>query len=89
MVGDHRFGASYVGDLTSLSRRERDVLALMAQGRSNAGIAKRLWITQGTVEKHVTKIMNKLGLADSSDDHRRVRAVVIFLEQTAQHTIPA
>jgi DNA-binding NarL/FixJ family response regulator len=66
--------------LTALSDREREVLALMAEGRSNAGIARRLWVTEGTVEKHVRHILTKLDLRDTDDDHRRVRAVVTYLE---------
>jgi DNA-binding NarL/FixJ family response regulator len=66
--------------LAVVSDRERDVLALMAEGRSNAGIARRLWITEGTVEKHVRSILTKLGLPDTDDDHRRVLAVLTFLE---------
>ena len=66
--------------LEELTRREREVLALMAEGRSNAGIGRRLWITEGTVEKHVHSIMTKLSLADTDDDHRRVLAVVTFLD---------
>jgi DNA-binding NarL/FixJ family response regulator len=67
--------------LAVVSERERDVLALMAEGRSNAGIARRLWITEGTVEKHVRSILTKLGLSDTDDDHRRVLAVLTFLEK--------
>ena len=66
--------------LEELTRRERDVLALMAEGRSNAGIGRRLWITDGTVEKHVHSILTKLRLPETDDDHRRVRAVVAFLD---------
>jgi len=66
--------------LAVLSVREREVLALMAEGRSNAGIARRLWVTEGTVEKHVRAILTKLGLAETDDDHRRVLAVLTFLE---------
>jgi DNA-binding NarL/FixJ family response regulator len=66
--------------LERLSEREREVLALMAEGRSNAGIARRLWVTEGTVEKHVGAILTKLDLLDSSEDHRRVLAVLTFLE---------
>jgi DNA-binding NarL/FixJ family response regulator len=66
--------------LAVLSPREQEVLALMAEGRSNAGIAQRLWVTEGTVEKHVRSIMTKLDLHETPDDHRRVRAVITFLE---------
>jgi len=66
--------------LDELTPREREVLALMAEGRSNAGIARRLWVTGGTVEKHVHSILAKLRLPETDDDHRRVLAVVTFLE---------
>ncbi|MEU8226727.1 response regulator transcription factor [Kribbella sp. NPDC048915] len=66
--------------LAELSPREREVLALMAEGRSNAGIAKALWVTEGTVEKHVRHILAKLSLPETENDHRRVLAVVTFLE---------
>jgi serine/threonine-protein kinase PknK len=66
--------------LEVISAREREVLALMAEGRSNAGIAKRLWVTEGTVEKHVRSILTKLNLPETGDDHRRVLAVITFLE---------
>jgi DNA-binding NarL/FixJ family response regulator len=66
--------------LAELSPREHEVLALMAEGRSNAGIAHRLWVTEGTVEKHVRHILAKLNLPETDDDHRRVLAVVTFLE---------
>ena len=66
--------------LAALSVREREVLALLAEGRANAGIAKRLWVTEGTVEKHVRAIMSKLGLAETDEDHRRVLAVLTFLD---------
>jgi DNA-binding NarL/FixJ family response regulator len=66
--------------LAALSPREREVLALMAEGRSNAGIAHRLWVTEGTVEKHVRSILTKLTLPETEDDHRRVLAVLTFLE---------
>ena len=66
--------------LEELTAREREVLALMAEGRSNAGIGRRLWITEGTVEKHVHSILTKLRLAETDDDHRRVLAVVAFLD---------
>jgi DNA-binding NarL/FixJ family response regulator len=66
--------------LAQLTPREREVLGLMAEGRSNAGIARSLWVTEGTVEKHVHSILSKLPLAESEDDHRRVLAVITFLE---------
>jgi serine/threonine-protein kinase PknK len=66
--------------LAALSAREVEVLALMAEGRSNSGIARRLWVTEGTVEKHVRSILSKLNLSEAEDDHRRVLAVVTFLE---------
>jgi DNA-binding NarL/FixJ family response regulator len=72
--------------LAALSEREREVLALMAEGRSNAGIAHRLWVTEDTVEKHVRSILSKLSLPETGDDNRRVLAVVTFLE--ARRRIP-
>jgi DNA-binding NarL/FixJ family response regulator len=66
--------------LDTLSPREQQVLALMAEGRSNAGIARRLWLAEATVEKHIRSIMTKLDLAQTDDDHRRVRAVIAYLE---------
>jgi DNA-binding NarL/FixJ family response regulator len=65
--------------LDVLSSREREVLALMAEGRSNSGIARELWVTEGTVEKHVGSILMKLRLPDADDVHRRVLAVLAFL----------
>jgi DNA-binding NarL/FixJ family response regulator len=74
-------GARHRDDpLAQLTPRERDVLGLMAEGRSNAGIARAIWVTEGSVEKHVHSILAKLPLAESEDDHRRVLAVITFLE---------
>ncbi|HWM07150.1 MAG TPA: response regulator transcription factor [Actinophytocola sp.] len=66
--------------LSQLSAREKEVLALMAEGRSNAGIGRQLWVTEGTVEKHVRSILAKLDLPETGDDHRRVLAVIKYLE---------
>jgi serine/threonine-protein kinase PknK len=66
--------------LDALSPREREVLALMAEGRSNSGISRELWVTEGTVEKHVRSILMKLRLPETDDMHRRVLAVLTFLE---------
>lgn len=66
--------------LDDLSPREREVLALMAEGASNSGIAGRIFVSEGTVEKHVRSILGKLDLPESETDHRRVLAVLKFLE---------
>lgn len=65
--------------LASLTRREQEVLALMAEGRTNVGIGRRLWLTERTVETHVSSILTKLGLAGGEEDHRRVLAVLAYL----------
>jgi DNA-binding NarL/FixJ family response regulator len=70
--------------LSDLTAREREVLALMAEGRSNAGIAGQLWLAEGTVEKHVRHILAKLRLPETRDDHRRVLAVVTFLKSSKE-----
>lgn len=66
--------------LAALSTREHEVLTLMAEGLSNGGIGRRLWVTEGTVEKHVRSILTKLDLPETGDDHRRVRAVIMYLD---------
>jgi DNA-binding NarL/FixJ family response regulator len=66
--------------LDVLSPREREVLALMAEGASNAGIARRIFVTEGTVEKHVRSILTKLDLPENDTEHRRVLAVLRYLE---------
>jgi serine/threonine-protein kinase PknK len=71
--------------LERLTPREADVLALMAEGRTNAGIADRLWLTERTVETHVSSILAKLELGATGHDHRRVLAVIAFLEH---RTVP-
>ena len=76
LVGRRRQGHDPIDDL---SDREREVLALMAEGRSNRAIAERLVITERTVEKHVRSILAKLRIPESEDDHRRVLAVLAYL----------
>jgi DNA-binding NarL/FixJ family response regulator len=70
--------------LRVLTAREREVLALMAEGRSNAGIARQLWISEGTVEKHIRSILTKLNLPETDEHHRRVLAVLTFLDQAGR-----
>ena len=77
LVGQRRQGDD---PLTELTEREMDVLSLMAEGRSNRAIAERLFIAEHTVEKHVKRIFAALGLQQSADDHRRVLAVMKFLD---------
>jgi DNA-binding NarL/FixJ family response regulator len=67
------------GRLAALTPREREVLSLMAEGRSNHAIARTLYVTEGAVEKHVKNIFGKLGLAQTGADHRRVLAVLTYL----------
>jgi DNA-binding NarL/FixJ family response regulator len=76
LVGKRRH---HDGLLEQLTDREREVLALMAEGRSNKAIAERLHVTEHTIEKHVKSIFGTLRLPPSADDHRRVRAVVAYL----------
>lgn len=66
--------------LAALTPREREVLGLMAEGRTNAAIARRLWLSERTVETHVTGVIAKLGLPGGADDHRRVLAVLAYLD---------
>ena len=77
LIGPPRRGDS----LRTLTPREREVLALMAEGRTNTGIARKLWLTNRTVETHVGSILAKLGIDDNDEDHRRVLAVLTFLGQ--------
>jgi DNA-binding NarL/FixJ family response regulator/class 3 adenylate cyclase len=76
LVGRHRRD----DPLAELTPREREVLELMAEGRSNTGIAERMVVTERAVEKHVTSIFQKLGLPQASEDHRRVLAVLTYLQ---------
>ena len=69
------------GPLDELTPREREVLALMAEGRSNQGIADKMIVSVGAVERHVTSIFSKLGLHQAPEDHRRVRAVLQYLRR--------
>ena len=69
--------------LAELTPREREVLGLMAEGKTNAGIAKQLWLTEKTVETHVRSILGKLELPPDSDTHRRVLAVVTYLRRAS------
>ena len=76
LVGRPRRGRDPLNELTA---REREVLALMAEGRSNRAIGERLFVTEHTVEKHVQNIFSKLEISATTDDHRRVLAVLTFL----------
>lgn len=70
------------GPIADLTEREREVLELMAQGRSNKAIAAEMFVTEGAIEKHISKIFDKLDLSQSSEDHRRVLAVINFLQSS-------
>ena len=72
------------GPVDSLTTRERDVLALVAEGRTNAAIARRLWLSERTVETHISGVIAKLGIAGTVDDHRRVLAVLAYLESVGR-----
>lgn len=75
------FSRRQEGPLTNLTPRELEVLGLMAEGRSNAGIAKALVLTVGAIEKHIASILGKLDLPQSETDHRRVLAMLTYLQQ--------
>ena len=82
-------GRRQTSALSELTPREREVLALLAEGCSNAGVARRIVITQRSVEKHVTSIMSKLGLPSEPEAHRRVLAVLAYLEDESAGTVRA
>jgi DNA-binding NarL/FixJ family response regulator len=89
VVGQLLSGQARVDPMAALTPREREVAALMAEGRSNQAIGERLVITERAVEKHVTGIFGKLGLAQSWVDHRRVLAVLAFRRAERSQLIPA
>ena len=76
------------GPLAALSKREREVLSLIAEGLSDRGIAQRLVVSLNTVGTHVQHVFTKLGLPDSSADNRRVRAAIAWLQAPARGTSP-
>jgi len=80
VVADLLSGSRQASALAGLTERERDVLAAMAEGRSNSAIASRLVVSERAVEKHISNIFSKLGLPPSDSDHRRVLAVIAYLE---------
>jgi DNA-binding NarL/FixJ family response regulator len=89
VVVTHLLNASQrAGALSDLTTREREVLALMAEGRSNSAISSLLVITERAVEKHIGNIFSKLGLPPSQDDHRRVLAVLRYLESARNASLP-
>jgi DNA-binding NarL/FixJ family response regulator len=71
------------GELEALTPREREVLGLVAEGKTNAGIARQLWVTEKTVETHVSSILGKLGVSQAEDGHRRVLAVLVYLRASS------
>jgi DNA-binding NarL/FixJ family response regulator len=77
---ESRRGGAAGGALETLTPREREVLELMAEGRTNAAIARKMFVRPGAVEKHISSIFSKLDLPASDDDHRRVLAVLTFLQ---------
>jgi DNA-binding NarL/FixJ family response regulator len=85
VAAERRRASSRLGELTA---RERDVLALMAQGKRNGAIARVLVITENSVQKYVNSIFAKLGLTAESDDDRRVRAVLLFLAEQIHDSTP-
>ena len=80
MLGRRRAG----GPLDELTPRERDVLAAMAEGKSNSGIAEQLVVTEAAVEKHIGRIFGKLGLGPTTTEHRRVLAVLMYVRGSAR-----
>jgi DNA-binding NarL/FixJ family response regulator len=80
LVGELVSASRREDPLAELTQREREVIALMAEGYSNSGIARRLVVAESTVEKHVHSILAKLRLPDTEDEHRRVLAVITFLD---------
>jgi DNA-binding NarL/FixJ family response regulator len=84
LLHDHCDAQRAHDPLAVLTARERDVLALMAEGRSNHGIGERLFLSPKTVETHVHRIFRKLELPPAAEDHRRVLAVLAFLRDTAE-----
>jgi DNA-binding NarL/FixJ family response regulator len=90
LVGDRRRGdAGPATALDALTARELQTLELIAQGRSNAAIARELVVTLGAVEKHVSNIFGKLDLPATDDDHRRVLAVLTFLRASGGESLPS